>query len=50
MAKPYAKISGETLEEGLILAYRLEDFAKTQLFESLSIWEKTNPPFKVHRI
>jgi hypothetical protein len=50
MAKLHAKISGETLEEGLILAYRLEDFVKTQLFESLSSWEKAHAPFKVHRI
>jgi hypothetical protein len=48
--KSSVKISGETLEEGLILAYRLEDFVKTQLFESLSSWEKAHAPFKVHRI
>jgi hypothetical protein len=48
--KSSAKIAGEMLEESLILAYRLEDFVKTQLFEALSIWEKEHLPFKVHRI
>ncbi len=48
--KSSAKVSGEELENRLILAYRLDDFIKTQLFASLKIWQEENPKFRVQKV
>ena len=41
--------SDEELENSLSLAYRLDDFIKTSLFESLKAWEEDNPKFRVQK-
>lgn len=48
--KSSTKVVSEELEKDLIIAYRLDDFIKTQLFASLSLWQQENPPFLVQRI
>ena len=48
--KSSSKVSGEELENSLILAYRLDDFIKTRLFESLKMWQEDNPKFKIQKV
>ena len=48
--KSGSKVSSEELENSLSLAYRLDDFIKTNLFESLKAWEKDNPKFRVQKV
>ncbi len=48
--KSSSKVSETELENSLILAYRLDDFKKTQLFESLTLWEQDNAPFNVQKM
>ena len=48
--KSSSKVSGEELENSLILAYRLDDFIKTRLFESLKMWQEDNPKFRVQKV
>lgn len=47
--KSSSKVSSEELENSLILAYRLDDFIKTQLFESLKAWQEDNPKFRIQK-
>ena len=44
------KVVSEELEKDLIIAYRLDDFIKTKLFASLSVWQQENFPFLVQRM
>jgi hypothetical protein len=48
--KSSSKVSETELENSLVLAYRLEDFKKTQLFESLILWEQDNTAFKAQKM
>ena len=47
--KSSSKVSSEELENSLSLVYRLDDFIKTNLFESLKAWEEDNPKFRVQK-
>jgi hypothetical protein len=47
--KSSSKVAETELENSLILAYRLDDFIKTQLFLSLNIWQQENPQFVVQK-
>lgn len=38
-------ISGQELESYFIVAYRMEDFSQTNLYEQLKKWETVNTPF-----
>lgn len=41
------KIQAERIEENLIVAYRFEDFQRTNLYQNLLNWEKVNVPYKL---
>jgi hypothetical protein len=41
------KIAAERIEENLTIAYRLDDFQKTALYQSLVKWESVNKPYSL---
>ncbi|MFT6149345.1 MAG: hypothetical protein ACJAUH_002036 [Saprospiraceae bacterium] len=41
------KVASERIEENLIIAYRMEDFQITNLYQSLLIWESVNQPYQL---
>lgn len=47
---PALEVSRERLEQSLRLAYSTEEFAATELFRSIKIWEKANSPFVVLKV
>jgi hypothetical protein len=44
------KVAAERIEENLIVAYRLEDFQKTDLYSALLKWESVNLPYLLFSI
>jgi hypothetical protein len=44
------EVSRERLEQSLRLAYPAEEFAGTELFKSITIWQKANPPFVILKV
>lgn len=43
------KLSGKALEDSFCISYRSSDFQKTELYSSLTKWEKSNLPLKIFK-